>query len=239
MTILVTGSAGYIGTQLTQRLSSYDIETIDLVNGQDLRTTMLGGTYEFIIHLAGRSGVRESLNDPTGHWQNNVEAFQRLLTVFGKSTRILYASSSSAAEPDLNPYGASKFCMERAAARYPNTIGMRFHTVYNEAPRQGMLIQKILDDEVKWINNHSRDFIHMEDLLDAIELVISSKLTGTLDIGTGVATPVHTLAPKGMPIHLSSLGERLHTKANIEVLSSLGFKPKYNITKFLQDHNKI
>jgi len=239
MTILITGSAGYIGTQLTQRLSSYNIETIDLVNGQDLRTTMLGGTYEFIIHLAGKSGVRESLNDPTSYWQNNVEAFQRLLAVFGASTRIFYASSSSAAEPDLNPYAASKFCMERAASRYPKTLGMRFHTVYNEAPRQGMLIQKILDDEIKWINNHSRDFIHMEDLLDAIELIINSNLSGTLDVGSGVSTTVPSLAPAGMPVHLSSVGERKNTKANIEVLTSLGFKPKYNITKFLKDHNKI
>lgn len=240
MTILITGSAGYIGTQLIERLSPQtDIETLDLVNGQDLRTTMLGGTYEYIIHLAGKSGVRDSLNDPAGYWQNNVEAFQRLLAVFGKSTRILYASSSSAAEPDLNPYAASKFCMERAAARFPKTIGMRFHTVYNDKPRQGMFIQKVLDNELKWINNHSRDFIHMEDLLDAIELVIKSNLSGTLDIGTGTAVPIPTLAPPGMPVHLSSVGERQQTKANIDVLQKLGFQPKYNVIQFLKDHKKI
>ena len=79
----------------------------------------------------------------------------------------------------------------------------------------------------------------MEDLLDAIELVIKSNLSGTLDIGTGTAVPIPTLSPPGMPVHLSSVGERQQTKANIDVLQKLGFQPKYNVIQFLKDHKKI
>lgn len=241
MDILLTGHAGYIGQCLAKRLSTeHKITGLDLRYGQNLRTIPMSGSYDLIIHLAGMSGVRESMSNPAGYWQNNVEAFQRLLTVFGKNTntRILYASSSSAAEPDLNPYAASKFCMEQAAKRFSNTLGMRFHTVYNEKPRKGMLIQKIIDDELTYITNHSRDFIHMEDLLDAIELLINSSYVGTIDIGSGVSVPIPSLAP-GMPVHLANPGERLKTLANLEMLKKLDYKPKYNVVTFLKELGKL
>ena len=237
MKILITGHKGYIGSCLTKRLESkgHTIEGLDLKDGQDIRVIPIIGPYDLVIHLAGKSGVRESLTQPGEYWEQNVEGFRRILNLFAKTTRILYASSSSAAEPDLNPYGASKFCMERAAGRYKDTLGMRFHTVYNEQPREGMFIQKLLDGELKWINNHSRDFIHMEDLLDAIELLIGSKYIGTIDIGTGVAVPIPALVPEDFPVHLNSVGERLKTCADIKSLKKLGFKPKYDVIKFIKE----
>ena len=41
----------------------------------------------------------------------------------------MYASSSSAYEPDLNPYAASKYVVEENAERYLDTLGMRFHSI--------------------------------------------------------------------------------------------------------------
>ena len=57
-----------------------------------------------------------------------------------------------------------------------------------------------------------------------------------LDIGTGNNVKVQTLAPE-LPIRLNTVHERQYTKANIEKLSNLGFKPKYNIKKFLTNKN--
>jgi len=236
MHILVTGHRGYIGTALVNRLKKNNsIVGYDLVDGHDINTISLKEKFNLIIHLAGLSGVRESIKDPAAYWLNNVEATKRLFSVHGPDTRILYASSSSAAEPDLNPYAASKFCMEMAGGRYRGTLGMRFHTVYNETPRKGMFVDKLLNGKLEYVTNHSRDFIHMEDLLDAIELLMGSQYGGTIDIGTGKPVQVSSLAPADTPIRLDAPNERMQTCANIKKLENLGFKPKYDIVKFLNE----
>ena len=236
MHILVTGHRGYIGSALVNRLKKNNsIVGYDLVDGHDINTISLKEKFNLIIHLAGLSGVRESIKDPAAYWLNNVEATKRLFSVHGPDTRILYASSSSAAEPDLNPYAASKFCMEMAGGRYRGTLGMRFHTVYNETPRKGMFVDKLLNGKLEYVTNHSRDFIHMEDLLDAIELLLGSQYGGTIDIGTGKPVQVSSLAPADTPIRLDAPNERMQTCANIKKLEALGFKPKYDIVKFLNE----
>ena len=91
----------------------------------------------------------------------------------------------SAYEPDSNSYAASKHIVEEAPTRYPKTLGMRFHTVYDLHPRKGMFLQKLLDGELEYVTDHYRDFIHVEDPCDAIGLLIRSNYSGTVDIGTG------------------------------------------------------
>jgi len=233
MHIMLTGHRGYIGTELLKRLSKNNsIVGFDLIDGQDLATIPLKEKFDLIIHLAGKSGVRDSFNNPNDYWFNNLEVFKRILNIYGDTTRILYASSSSAAEPELNPYAASKFLMEIAASKYANTLGMRFHTVYSANPRKGMFIQKLIDQELQYTTNHFRDFIHLEDLCDAIELLISTNLTDIIDIGTGKPVLISDLAPD-YPVKIDTYGERQETRANISHLTSLGWQPKYEIKKFL------
>ena len=237
MKILITGHKGFIGNVLFNRLCQKDhkVTGLDLINNQDLLTYEFTEDFDLVIHLAGKSGVRESINDPAGYWKNNVEVSKRLFARYSK-TRILYASSSSAYESDLNPYAASKYIVEQAADRYPNTLGMRFHTVYSDLPRKGMFLDKLINNQLEYVTTHHRDFIHIEDLCDAIELLIESQLNGILDIGTGESVKVQTLT-SGLPIRLNTVHERQYTKANIEKLTNLGFKPKYNIRKFLTNKN--
>ena len=131
MHIMLTGHRGYIGSHLLSRLKkNHSIVGFDLVDGDDLYDCQLREEFDLIIHLAGKSGVRESTKDPAGYWRNNVEVSKRLFARYPE-TRILYASSSSAYEPDLNPYAASKYVVEEAAERNVDTLGMRFHTVYD------------------------------------------------------------------------------------------------------------
>ncbi len=235
MHVMITGHCGYIGSALTSILKKNNsIVGFDLKEGHNLHTISLKEKFDLIIHLAGRSGVRESINNPNSYWYDNVELSKRIFEIYGNTTRILYASSSSAYEPDLNPYAASKLCIERAASRYPNTLGMRFHTVYNEKPRKGMFMQLLLDKQLKYTTNHYRDFIHMNDLCQAIQLCIQHEVVGVIDIGTGISTPVRELAPN-LPVHLNTIGERQITCANTKILNTLGFKPKFNITKFISN----
>lgn len=231
---MLTGHRGFIGTALLKRLREHNlIIGFDLQDGHDLIDIALNEEFDIIIHLAGKSGVRDSMADPAGYWRNNVEVTKRLLSRYS-TTRMLIASSSSIYEPHLNPYAASKFVIEQAAYEHPNCLCMRFHTVYSDTPRQGMFLQKLLDGELEYTTNHLRDFIHIDDLCDAIELCMMSKLIGTVDVGTGVPTSIMDLAP-GLPVMLNTPNERQFTCANTSKLSKLGFRPKHNIADFLQN----
>jgi UDP-glucose 4-epimerase len=241
MKILITGHKGYIGSKLYATLSSdgHSITGIDLKSNDDLLTCEFPNIkFDVIIHLAGRSGVRESLKDPASYWMNNVEASRRLFERY-PTTRILYASSSSAYEPDLNPYAASKRVLEDLADRYPNTLGMRFHTVYSDScPRENMFFNKLLNGTLEYTTRHSRDFVHLLDVINAIKLFLTKpKLKGIIDVGTGVPIKIQDLAP-ALPVRLNTPGEREYTCADTILIKSLGWKPKYSVEKFLTNNNK-
>lgn len=233
MRILLTGHQGFIGSELFKRLKSsgHTVYGFDIKSGQDICTSPFEFEIDLVVHLAGKSGVRESLKNAAIYWQVNVEASKRIFETF-KHTRIIYASSSSAYEPYLNPYAASKFMMELAARKHSNSLGLRLHTVYSETPRPGMFFDKLLSGELEYTTPHLRDFIHLEDVCDAFELLIDNNLTGVIDIGTGRNVSIQNIAPE-LPVRLNTPHERKCTKANIKELVKLGFRPKYTIEKFL------
>lgn len=245
MNILLTGHYGFIGSALHSRLlkSRHTVTGLDLAyKGTQnlLYCDFPNEDFDLVIHLAGKSGVRESLQDPAGYWMNNVEASRRLFERY-EGTRILYASSSSAYEPDLNPYAASKYILEELAERYNagNMLGMRFHTVYSDScPRENMFFNKLRNNTLEYTTKHYRDFIHLHDVLDAIEILIkNTHVNGTIDIGTGVPIKIQDLAPE-LPVRLNTPGEREFTCANTEKMQALGFKPKYTVEKFLTNDSK-
>ena len=244
MKILLTGNDGFIGSALYKRLvkQGHTVFGLDIKRGPQFDLNcfdMWPSDIDLVIHLAGKSGVRESLQDPAGYWNNNVEASRKLFDRY-QGTRILYASSSSAYEPDLNPYAASKFIMEELAGRYDaaNMLGMRFHTVYSDnCPRKNMFFNKLKNGTLDYVTRHYRDFIHLEDMLDAIEILIkATHVNGVIDIGTGHPVKIQDLAPD-LPIRLNTPGERNWTCANMEKMRALGFEPKYTVEKFLTNND--
>jgi nucleoside-diphosphate-sugar epimerase len=229
MNILLTGHKGFIGRELYKRLSVRNLVIgLDLKDGNDLLSCTFPSDIDLVIHLAGKSGVRESLKNPGDYWINNVEASKRLFDAY-KDTRILYASSSSQYEPHLNPYAASKHILERLAGCYGNTVGMRFHTVYNDDPREGMFFDKLKKGKLEYVTNHTRDFLHMDDCLDAVEILIKNPtFKGAVDIGSGHSTVVRELVDKSIPVKNVS-NERENTLADISIIKSMGYNPKHRI----------
>lgn len=234
MKILITGHAGFIGSVLTKKLmgNGHSVYGVDIKEGKDILDTVLLPDIDLVIHLAGIGGVRESLNDPKKYWMTNVEGTKRILEYY-KDTRVLVAGSSSGYEPYLNPYAASKNVIETIP--HDNCVFMRFHTVYSSTPRANMFFDKLLNDKLEYVTNHKRDFIHVEDLCDAIEIIINNEnIKGCYDIGTGQSVSIQEIAPH-LPVKLNTVGERQETKANIDWLKKLGFKPKYTVENFLKE----
>jgi len=235
MRILLTGHMGFIGSQLYETLrKEYTVYGIDLKDGKDILTCSLDYSVDLVIHLAGKSGVRDSMKTPGPYWHVNVEGSKRIFEYFGKKgVRVIYASSSSAYEPTLNPYAASKYLLEKMAEKYNNFLGLRLHTVYSDTPRKGMFFDKLLNGTLEYVTPHKRDFIHLDDVCDAIKLCVDdAELTGIVDIGTGTSVRIQELAPN-LPVHLNTMHERSCTKANVATLTYKGFKPKYTVKNFL------
>lgn len=236
MRILLTGHKGFIGSRIYELLRQlkHSVYGIDLTDGKDVNSCSLDYEIDLVIHLAGKSGVRESLRNPSIYWYNNVEASKRLFSHF-KDTRIVYASSSSAYEPHLNPYAASKFIIEQAAEPHANALGLRIHTTYSSTPRPGMFFDKLLNKKLEYTTPHYRDFIHLQDVCDAILfLALNTNHKGIIDIGTGTSIYIPSIAP-GLNIKEYTPHERQKTQADIRKLKELGFEPKYSVENFLTE----
>lgn len=122
--VLVTGSSGFIGTNLCQRLISddYDVigadidvesdvpgmvtHVIDLVRsrGEEFHDFVRDvGDVDAVIHLAGSGGVRQSLKEPAFYVEQNATMTARLAAAFS-ATRFIFASSSSVYGCETNRY---------------------------------------------------------------------------------------------------------------------------------------
>lgn len=232
--ILITGHKGFIGSELYARLDKkYDVLGLDIREGDDILTCDLppASSVDMVIHLAGIGGVRESLADPAKYWNNNVEGTKRILEAY-PDARVLVAGSSSGYEPHLNPYAASKNAIEYIP--HNNVCYMRFHTVYGPVPRANMFFDKLLNNKLEYVTAHKRDFIHLHDLCDGIEILMDSDFTGPIDIGTGIAVSIQDIRPD-LPVKLNTVGERKITQANTHLMKKLGHEPKYTVEGFLKE----
>jgi UDP-glucuronate 4-epimerase len=241
--VLVTGSDGMVGSRLVKFLKNNDCTVYEFGEDKDIRSRQDWAMYEgldfdYIVHLAALAGVRPSFDDPELYYDNNVNGTREMLAFSeGNSARILYASSSNAYEWWGNPYATTKKMNEIQCEDYP-AIGMRFHTIW--PGRDDMLFKKLQRNDVTYINNnHYRDFVHVDDIMQAIWILMNKFVDvgqKVVDIGTGHVVPVREVAKvmgyKGDYVDENPNGERESTKADIEPLLRLGYTPNWNILDY-------
>lgn len=125
MKILITGAAGFIGSQLMNRLRSkgatvlgvdnyndhlyepqlkvdrtqhfeLDIKVCDLRDYDTLKKIIDTFVPDQIVHLAAHAGVRDSFGKERAYHSNNIDGTQNLIEICkGTTIRIVYASTSS------------------------------------------------------------------------------------------------------------------------------------------------
>jgi UDP-glucose 4-epimerase len=155
MKILVTGGAGFIGTNLIKRLlnEGHEVHSLDNydsglkeneVDGCNYITCDItqieyfkGDSFDIVYHLAALSRIQPSFDDPTETFRVNVEG-TRAVAEFARhnNVKVVYAGSSSRwHDPFQSPYAAYKHMGEEVFKLYKKTYGLdaeicRFYNVY-------------------------------------------------------------------------------------------------------------
>ena len=153
----------------------------------------------------------------------------------------MFASSSCIHNWWLSPYGTSKKVNEETA--FEHQIALRFTTVYGEGARGNMFIPKLIDGTVTHLTRHIRDFIHVNDVVDAIILLMSENirtLKPAYDIGTGIGNVVEDLGVlagwKGLEVTDGETCEAKNNTADNTDLVRLGWTPKINVEDYILRH---
>jgi UDP-glucose 4-epimerase len=231
---------------------------------------------EVVIHLAASTGVVPSIENPRYDMETNVIGTLNMLEAarHNKVKKFIFASSGASigkAEPPIHedtpprpvsPYGASKLSGEAYCSAYFNTYGvktisLRFGNVYGPfSKHKDSVIAKFFKLaltgkplEVYGDGKQTRDFIYIDDLLEAIMLSVRTNVGGeTFQIATYRETTVNEIAMKIKEIvekNLSTQVQVLYSKPrsgdvkrNYSDISKakalLGFKPKFTLEEGLQ-----
>ncbi len=238
--VIVTGSSGFIGSNLVKRLlrEGYRVLGVDVVEPtyncsghcrfhrvdirslKDLLEASKGLERPCIVHLAAIVSVEEAMLKPKETIEVNVVGTINVAELARRldSPRIVFASSVAVyGEPlklpisedhPLNPrniYGASKVSAEIALKHYNELYGLsyialRFFNVYGPGMKPGpyagvvyRFIEALLTNKKPIIYGdglQTRDFIYVDDVVDAILLALESNYVGAVNIGSGVETKI-------------------------------------------------
>jgi UDP-glucose 4-epimerase len=122
----------------------------------------------------------------------------------------VYPAPESHVTRPLSPYGVSKLCGEQYLSYYQRVNGLqivslRYANVYG--PRQdpegeagvvAIFIQKLLNNEQAIVNGNgrqTRDFVYVEDVVEANLAAMGQDIQGTYNVGTGEETSVNFSPP--------------------------------------------
>jgi len=201
---LVTGSSGYIGTNLCRRLEEEGIDYIpfDLRQGYDIldrnKLQDKAENVDLIYHLAAQVGVPECEENPLRAFQTNVRGTFNVLDC--TEAQIIFTSSFASIYPD-STYGLTKMVGERLVLEGDGTV-LRLSNVYGGAnffEEKTTVITKFinskrsgLEAEIYGDGGQTRDFVHIDDVLDA--LMEARNWNGFYNVCTGRRTSIIDLA---------------------------------------------
>lgn len=247
-TVLITGSNGFIGRALKERLFKEGYEVLEMNSSQDINLPESFLSFEcekidHVFHLAGKTFVPDSWLDPASFYRVNVNGTVNVLDfcrrngipltyvsayLYGQPQR-LPISEDHPAKPN-NPYAHSKFLAEKVCEFYSSEFGLsvvilRPFNVYG--PGQGefflipLIIKQALEgNEIRLKELTSRrDWIYIDDLVDAVALSMKQS--------------------SGLKVYNIGSGRSLSVKEVIETVQKIIGSAKPVVSENVQRKNEI
>jgi UDP-glucuronate 4-epimerase len=271
--IIVTGGAGFIGSNLCDYLLATDNEVVCIdsfddyyepeikrknlnealtnsnftliesdIKDIDFITKQISGTFDAIIHLAAKAGVRYSLTHPVGYEESNVVGTKNILqlSVEKNIKQFIFASSSSiygnAPAPfneeykdlqPISPYAQTKLFSEKTGKEFSdkydlNFISLRFFSVYGPRLRPDLVMNKIAGSiyrneklRIFGDGSTSRDYTYVDDIISGIMKAVDYKNSKFETFNLGNGNPIK------LTDIISLFENETKQKVNIEFVDSI------------------
>lgn len=217
MSVLITGSSGFIGSRLARMLVSHNIEVelFDVVDGKDIcnidtvRKSVAGK--ETVFHLAAVADVNEAKKHPLrtlatnvkGTWNMAMACMEYDVDMFFASTCAVYGNQKRHPVSELstpNPaelYASSKLAGEDVVRGFHNTYGlpyniMRFATVYGEGTKPSLgthiLMGQAIRGEPITVHGDGKQTRALTYILDIVDGITALYESGRINSTWNIAT---------------------------------------------------
>lgn len=251
---MVTGSAGYIGSNLCKKLiqSGYNIVQIDKVYGSDiLKTDLRQYTVDCVVHLAAISSIGECQDNKEQAIRDNVLATVKV-SEYAKTYDIpvIFASSQAIKSPDSSVYAMTKFIGEEGLKHSNEYSILRFANVFggdNFIDEKTSVIAKFIRAydaftplTINGTGEQTRDFVHVDDICKAIIYSIESEYTKMIcDVGTGIENSILDVAKMfNCDVSYDSESGMVGVESNVAdtkcIYNHLGFVPGISIKEYIK-----
>src|ERR1035437_5970864 len=276
MKILITGYSGFIGSYLQKKLekTEHELILVDIANGTNICDWQQVKQYEgmdVIVHLANLSFVPASYEQPKRFYETNYLSTLNMLELCRLNhAKMIFFSSYVYGHPQykpidekhpiqaFNPYAQTKVICESLCEGYnrdfkvPITIFRPFN-IYGTGQNPDFLIPSIIQQAktgkiVVKDDRPKRDYIHVEDIVDAIITAIETenvdKSIQKYNLGSGLSYSVkeivdmvrelfdteieyictHEIRPNDVMdtiADISKIQNELHWKPSISILEGL------------------
>jgi nucleoside-diphosphate-sugar epimerase len=213
---VVTGPGGFLGRRLVARLENAGVEVLGLgrdVGFDVLRDDLPVRGGDHVFHLAAATGVPDSWQDPVQFHLLNAHASVRVLDqcrrhrasltyvgayIYGVP-QVLPISEDHPLDPS-NPYAFSKWMGEQACAWFAHAYdvpisAIRLFNVYGAGQSDRFVVARIVDQvlnpRLKSIQVMDlaprRDYLYVDDAVDALVSSIPVEGYRVLNVGSGVS----------------------------------------------------
>jgi UDP-glucose 4-epimerase len=235
-----------------------------------VRDAVVADGTEVIVHLAAVTSVLRSMDDPVGTHRMNVEVTAGLLELARlRGTGRFLLASTNAVTGDvgsrpisediplrpLTPYGSTKAAAEMLLSGYSASYGLtgaalRFANVYGPGmankdsfvPRLMRAAAEGRGVQIYGDGTQLRDYVHVDDVVQAILLALCTGHSGPLVVGSGRSESVNDLVTAarsvtGVAVPVSHVpakqGEMPAVVLDITAARTLGYTPRHTLASGL------
>lgn len=284
--ILITGGAGFVGSNLTKKIiEKYpdarvtvldNMFTGDMSNLYPLKIDQIKfikantweisdisssiGPFDVVYHFGEYSRIVKSFEDIEYVMKTNLHGTSKILEACRKwGAKLVYSASSSKFGNDgrdehLSPYAWAKSKMVELIKNYREWYGLEYEICYffnvygpgqiktgDYATVVGIFERQWVKDEPLTVvspGTQSRDFTHVEDIVDGVILATESNLNGEWHLRSGKIHTILELAEM-FGSDYTMIPERRGERFSAEDVKSntqeaLGWYPKWNIEDYIK-----